>query len=132
MRDLNDLYLFAAVVEHGGFSQASRALGLPKSRLSRRVAALEERLATRLVQRSTRLFAVTNAGRAFLQHCQLMISEADAAENAVAEIQVVPRGLLRISCPITMTQYVIGPVLLQFLLANPEVRASSSSRPTGS
>jgi DNA-binding transcriptional LysR family regulator len=122
MRDLNDLYLFAAVVEHGGFSQASRALGLPKSRLSRRVAALEERLATRLVQRSTRTFAVTDAGRAFLQHCQAMIAEADAAENAVAEIQAVPRGLLRISCPITMTQYVIGPILPDFLLANPEVR----------
>jgi DNA-binding transcriptional LysR family regulator len=122
MRDLNDLYLFAAVVEHGGFSQASRALGLPKSRLSRRVAALEERLATRLVQRSTRTFAVTDAGRAFLQHCQLMIAEADAAENAVAEIQAVPRGLLRISCPITMTQYVVGPILPPFLLANPGVR----------
>jgi DNA-binding transcriptional LysR family regulator len=122
MRDLNDLYLFAAVVEHGGFSQASRALGLPKSRLSRRVAALEERLATRLVQRSTRTFAVTDAGRAFLQHCQQMIAEADAAENAVAEIQAVPRGLLRISCPITMTQYVIGPILPRFLLENPEVR----------
>jgi DNA-binding transcriptional LysR family regulator len=122
MRDLNDLYLFAAVVEHGGFSQASRALGLPKSRLSRRVAALEERLATRLVQRSTRTFAVTDAGRAFLQHCQLMVSEADAAENAVAEIQAVPRGLLRVSSPITMTQYVIGPILPAFLLANPDVR----------
>jgi DNA-binding transcriptional LysR family regulator len=122
VRDLNDLYLFAAVVEHGGFSQASRALGLPKSRLSRRVAALEERLATRLVQRSTRTFAVTDAGRAFLQHCQQMIAEADAAENAVAEIQAVPRGLLRISCPITMTQYVVGPLLPQFLLTNTEVR----------
>jgi DNA-binding transcriptional LysR family regulator len=122
MRDLNDLFLFAAVVEHGGFSQASRALGLPKSRLSRRVAALEERLATRLVHRSTRTFAVTDAGRAFLEHCQSMIAEADAAENAVAEIQAVPRGLLRISCPITMTQYVMGPILPAFLLANPEVR----------
>jgi len=127
MRDLNDLYLFASVVEHGGFSRASRALGLPKSRLSRRVAALEERLATRLVQRSTRTFAVTDAGRAFLQHCQSMIAEADAAENAVAEIQAVPRGLLRISCPITMTQYVIGPILPAFLLANPEVRVDLMS-----
>jgi DNA-binding transcriptional LysR family regulator len=109
-------------VEHGGFSPASRVLGLPKSRLSRRVAALEERLGVRLVQRSTRTFSVTDAGRAFLQHCQAMLAEAEAAENAVAEIQSMPRGLVRVSCPITMTQYVLGPVLPGFLLANPEVR----------
>lgn len=124
---MNDLFLFALVVEHGGFSQAGRALGLPKSRLSRRVAALEERLGTRLVQRSTRTFAVTDAGRAFLQHCQAMIAEADAAENAVAEIQACPRGLVRISCPITMTQYVLGPILPGFLLANPEIRVDLMS-----
>jgi DNA-binding transcriptional LysR family regulator len=122
MRDLNDLYLFAQIVEHGGFSPASRALGLPKSRLSRRIAALEERLGTRLVQRSTRTFAVTDAGRAFLQHCQAMIAEAEAAENAVAEIRAEPRGLVRVSCPVTMTQFVLGPILPAFLLRNPEVR----------
>lgn len=122
IRDLNDFHLFAFVVEHGGFSQASRALNVPKSRLSRRVAALEERLGTRLVQRSTRTFAVTDAGRAFLQHCQVIISEADAAENAVAAMQARPRGLVRISCSVTMTQFILGPILPAFLLANPEVR----------
>lgn len=122
MRDLNDMYLFAQVAEHGGFSAASRALGIPKSRLSRRIGALEERLGTRLVQRSTRTFAVTAAGQQFLQHCQAMIAEADAADHAVAEIQSKPRGTVRVSCPVTMSQFVLGPVLPPFLLANPEVR----------
>jgi DNA-binding transcriptional LysR family regulator len=122
VRDLNDMYLFVQVAEHGGFSAASRALDIPKSRLSRRIVALEERLGTRLVQRSTRTFAVTAAGQQFLQHCQAMIAEADAADNAVAEIQSKPRGTVRVSCSVTMSQFVLGPILPQFLLANPEVR----------
>ena len=62
MRDLNDLSFFAAVVTHGGFSSASRALAVPKSRISRRVAALEAQLGVRLVERSTRRFNVTEVG----------------------------------------------------------------------
>ena len=54
MQDLNDLYYFAKVVESGGFAAAGRLLGIPKSRLSRRVAELEERLGARLLQRTTR------------------------------------------------------------------------------
>ena len=95
---------------------------MPKSRLSRRVAALEERLGTRLVQRSTRTFAVTDAGRVLLQHCQAIIAEAEAAENAVAAMQARPRGLVRVSCSVTMSQYVLGPIMPALLLANPEVR----------
>ncbi len=62
MQDLNDLYYFAAVVDHGGFAAAERALGIPKSRLSRRISALETELGVRLLQRSTRRFAVTDVG----------------------------------------------------------------------
>ena len=62
MQDLNDLYYFAAVVDHGGFAAAERALGIPKSRLSRRISALESELGVRLLQRSTRRFAVTDVG----------------------------------------------------------------------
>jgi len=124
VRDLNDMYLFVQVAEQGGFSAASRVLGIPKSRLSRRIEALEERLGARLVQRSTRTFAVSAAGQLFLQHCQAMIAAADAADDAVAEIQSKPRGTVRVSCPVTMAQFVIGPILPPFLLANPEVRIS--------
>lgn len=62
--DLNELYYFAQVVEHGGFAPAGRALGLPKSKLSRRVALLEERLGAQLLLRSTRSFAVTEVASA--------------------------------------------------------------------
>ena len=68
MQDLNDLYYFAQVVEHGGFAPAGRALGLPKSKLSRRIALLEERLGVRLLQRTTRHFSVTDVGQSFYEH----------------------------------------------------------------
>ena len=73
MQDLNDLWYFVQVVDNGGFSPASRAIGIPKSRLSRRIALLEESLETRLIQRSTRSFTVTEAGQIFYRHCKAMI-----------------------------------------------------------
>lgn len=123
-RDFNDLFLFAQVVIHNGYSSASRTLGVPKSRLSRRIAALEERLGSRLVQRSSRTFAVTAAGQLFLQHCLAMIAAADAAELAVAQTQERPCGLVRVSCTISMAQSMLGPILPAFLSKNPEVNVS--------
>lgn len=125
--DLNDLFLFAQVVSHGGFSSASRSLGIPKSRVSRRIASLEERLGARLVQRSTRTFAITAAGQLFLQHCQRIVAEARAAEAAVMEIQKTPRGMVRISCPITMAQSMLGQLLPRYLIDNPEVTVEVTS-----
>ena len=63
MQDLNDLYYFAAVVDHGGFSPAGRALGIQKSKLSRRILLLEERLGVRLLNRSSRRFSATRGAR---------------------------------------------------------------------
>lgn len=125
--DLNDLFLFAQVVGHGGFSAASRSLGIPKSRLSRRISSLEERLGARLVQRSTRTFAITAAGQLFLKHCQRVVAEAEAAEATVMEMQKTPRGLVRISCPITMAEAVLGRLLPQYLIDNPQVRVEVTS-----
>ena len=68
MRDLNDLYYYAQVVDHGGFAPAGRALSVPKSSLSRRIALLEERLGVRINQRSTRRFSVTDIGREYYEH----------------------------------------------------------------
>jgi DNA-binding transcriptional LysR family regulator len=80
MRDLNDLFFFVQAVEHGGFAPAARNLGMPKSRLSRRIAMLEDRLGVRLFQRSTRRFAVAEIGKEYYRHCAAMLVEADAAE----------------------------------------------------
>src|SRR6478735_1247359 len=108
--DLNDLRFFASVVEHGGFSAAGRALGVPKSRLSKRVALLEERLGVRLLQRTTRRFAVTEIGERFLAHCRAMLEEAQAAQDAVDELRAEPRGIVRASCPVSFSQTVLAHV----------------------
>ena len=122
MQDLNDLYLFAKVVEHRGFSPAGRALGIPKSTLSRRVSLLEERLGVRLLQRSTRRFAVTEVGLDFVQHCLAMVAEAEAAQEAVERVQAEPRGLIRVSCPIPLSLTTVAPLVARFLARHPGVR----------
>ncbi len=122
LADLNDLRFFAAVVEHGGFSAAGRALGVPKSRLSKRVALLEERLGVRLLQRTTRRFAVTEVGERFYTHCRAMIEEAQAAQDAVAELSVEARGVVRMSCPVSMAQTVLAYLLPDFLALHPKVQ----------
>jgi DNA-binding transcriptional LysR family regulator len=119
--DLNDLYFFAAVVTHGGFAPAGRALGVPKSKLSRRIALLEERLGVRLIQRSTRSFAVTDVGQRYYQHCRAMLTEAEAAEESVAVLQSEPSGLVRLSCPVALLAARVGPMLAQFMARYPRV-----------
>ncbi|MBS0295922.1 MAG: LysR family transcriptional regulator [Proteobacteria bacterium] len=122
MQDLNDLYYFAAVVDHHGFAAAARALAVPKSTLSRRVAQLEARLGVRLLERSTRRFSVTPAGQTFYQHCRAMAAEAQAAEDAMAEAQAEPRGLVRISAPVMVAQGQLAGLLPRFLHQYPKVR----------
>jgi len=122
MQDLNDLYYFSIVVEKNGFAAAGRALEIPKSRLSRRIAQLEDRLGVRLLQRSTRSFAVTDAGQRFYRHCQAVIAEAQAAEEAVAHLTSEPRGLVRMSCPVSITQNVMANVLPGFAEEHPQVK----------
>ncbi len=128
--DLNDLYFFAMVVEHGGFSAAARALGVPKSRLSKRIAGLEERLGVRLLQRTTRRFVVTEVGERFHSHCQAVLEEARAAQEAVDELRAEPRGVVRVSCPVSLAQTVIAYLLPDFLSRYPkvQVRLLSSDR----
>ncbi|MCW1936919.1 LysR substrate-binding domain-containing protein [Pseudomonas sp. MDMC_285] len=99
MQDLNDLFYFAKVVEAGGFAAAGRLLGIPKSRLSRRIAELEQRLGARLLQRSTRKLALTDIGERYLRHCQAMLLEAEQAEETVTNLTSEPRGRVRFSTP---------------------------------
>ncbi|WP_291717065.1 LysR substrate-binding domain-containing protein [Magnetospirillum sp. 64-120] len=122
MRDLNDLYYFTQVVEHGGFSAAGRALGVPKSKLSRRVAQLEDSLGVRLLQRSSRRFALTEMGQAYYRHCRAMVVEAEAAEEVIEHSQAEPQGTIRLSCPVTLVQVRLAPVVTRFLAENPKVR----------
>ncbi|WP_245537396.1 LysR family transcriptional regulator [Thiocystis violascens] len=92
MDDFNDLVYFASVVEHHGFSAAARATGVEKTRLSRRVAALEGRLGVRLLQRSTRSLALTEAGQRFYDHCLAAVEGARVAYESIAELRREPAG----------------------------------------
>ncbi|KKW67357.1 LysR family transcriptional regulator [Lampropedia cohaerens] len=122
MHDLNDFYYYAQVIEHGGFAAAGRALGLPKSKLSRRVAALEARLGVRLIQRSTRRFVVTDVGQRFHAHCKAMLVEAEAAEAAVLSSRAEPAGVVRMSCPTALLQAQVAHMVADFMVAYPAVQ----------
>ena len=122
MQDLNDLYYFAKVVEAGGFAAAGRLLGIPKSRLSRRIAELEERLGARLLQRTTRSLKLTAVGERYLRHCQAMLLEAEMADEAVASMSSEPRGRLRMSCPVGLAHEFLPGVIGSFLERYPQVQ----------
>ncbi|WP_447790583.1 MULTISPECIES: LysR substrate-binding domain-containing protein [Pseudomonas] len=122
MQDLNDLYYFAKVVEAGGFAAAGRLLGIPKSRLSRRIAELEERLGARLLQRTTRQLNLTAVGERYLRHCQAMLLEAEMADEAVASMSNEPRGRLRVSCPVGLAHEILPGVISNFLEKFPQVQ----------
>lgn len=122
MQDLNDLYYFSAVVDHGGFAAAERALGIPKSRLSRRISALEEEMGVRLLQRSTRRFAVTDVGTAVHRHAQTMLAEAQAAREVVDRLSAEPRGVIRVSVPVGLAQQMMPKLMPEFLARYPQVR----------
>lgn len=122
MHDMNDMLYFAEVVERGGFAAAGRHLGLPKSKLSRRVAELEGRLGVRLLQRTTRKLSLTEVGAMYLRHCVAMRDEAQAAQEAVDHVQTEPRGTVRVACPVTLALGTIGPLVPVFLARYPQVR----------
>jgi DNA-binding transcriptional LysR family regulator len=121
MRDLNDLHFFAAVVAHGGFSPAARALDLPKSRISRRVSALEAQLGVRLIERSTRRFNVTEVGQEVYRHARAALAEADAIQEVASRLKAEPQGLIRVSCPLG-AERIIAAALPQFLKQYPRLR----------
>lgn len=120
-QDLNDLFFFAQVVDHHGFASAGRALGIPKSKLSRRVSLLEERLGVRLIQRSTRSFSVTEIGQNYYNHCKAMLVEAEAAQESIDKNRAEPQGIVRLSCPVALLHARVGEILADFMVANPRV-----------
>ena len=122
MQDLNAMILFAKVVEHGSYSAAARALGVPTSKLSRRVADLEKQLGVRLLQRTTRKVIVTDVGQTYYQHCAALESEALAAQEAIERTRSEPQGLVRMSCPVSLMNGPVSGAIAKFLIAHPLVR----------
>lgn len=130
MQDLNDLYYFVQVVDRGGFAAAGRALGMQKSKLSRRIALLEERLGVRLIQRSTRRFSVTEIGQEYYERCVAVLVEAEAAQSVIERVRSEPQGVIRIACPTALLNFQFGELIARFMIANPrvEIHLESTNR----
>ena len=120
MMDLNEMLVFARVVQAGSFTAAAAALGMPKSTVSRKVTELEERLKSRLLQRTTRKLSLTDVGRTYYDYCARIAAEIDDAERAVSSLQATPRGLLRVTAPVNAA--FLAPIVSEFLKRYPEVR----------
>ncbi|WP_300543915.1 LysR substrate-binding domain-containing protein [Maricaulis sp.] len=119
--DLNDYYYFVHVVEKQGFASAGRALGVPKSRLSRHIAQLEDRLGARLIQRTSRQFVVTDVGMAFYNHARTALDAIEAAETTVRQKTHDLSGRVRLSCSVGIAQFALSRILADFLEENPKV-----------
>jgi len=120
--NLNDLRLFAEVVERGSFTAAARCLGLQTSKLSRRVRALEEELGVRLLNRTSRSLSLTETGRRFHQHCLALLAESKAAKEMVNQTRSKPQGTVRISCPAALLSSGIAEIISRYIQDNPQVQ----------
>lgn len=120
--DLNDIVIFTKVVQEKSFIKASRALDIPKSTVSRKVAELEERLGARLLQRTTRSLSLTDVGHAYYQHALRVVAELEQAEQAVTHLQATPRGPLRVTIPVNAG--FLRSAITSFVERYPDVRVS--------
>ncbi|MBZ4333841.1 LysR family transcriptional regulator [Corallococcus interemptor] len=118
--DLNELLVFARVVQAGSFTAAAKALRMPKSTVSRKVSELEERVGAQLLQRTTRTLHLTEVGRAYYAHCERIVAEAEAAELAVTRMQAGPQGLLRVTTPLSV--HFLAPLVARFMEQYPDVQ----------
>lgn len=122
MHSFDDDYYFFLVVKHGGFSAASEASNITKSKLSRRILDLESQFNVSLIQRSTRHFKVTPLGQEFYQECCKVIAQVECANNVLLKQKSEPQGLIKISCPALMMQFQVRTLLNQFLKDYPKVQ----------
>ncbi|GAB2922791.1 LysR substrate-binding domain-containing protein [Paraburkholderia jirisanensis] len=127
MLDLKDVYYFAQVVDHGGFTSAGAVLGLRKSTLSNRIKALETSLGVRLINRSARHFAMTEPGAEFYQYALALLQSAHLAEDAVRHTHDEPCGVVRVTSPVEVSQYLLRDVLPTFLRRYPQVTVQENA-----
>ena len=121
MHSFDDYYYFYLVVKYGGFSAASEASNITKSKLSRRILDLESKYNISLIQRSTRHFKVTPLGQELFEECVKIIQQVECANNVLLKQKNDPQGLIKISCPNMMMEHQIRPLLNQFLKQYPKV-----------
>ncbi|USD35915.1 LysR family transcriptional regulator [Ferrimonas sp. SCSIO 43195] len=117
-----DLALFSAVVEHGSQSEAARILGVPVSKVSRRIAQLEQHLGCRLLERTHRGLTVTEAGEAVLERCRVILCEVDELELSVGRLQGRPEGAITVAAPLDFINLVCRPALMRFHQQFPDLQ----------
>ncbi len=120
--DLNEIVVFARVVEKGSFTAAAESLGVPKSNVSRKIRHLEQRLGTTLLRRTTRKLFLTDTGATYFRHAQRVVAEMSAAETALRQMQSAPRGTLRIAVSVEFGEAFLGAVVTDYLHRYPKVR----------
>ena len=117
-----EIAMFLEVAKQLSFVRAAERLQVETGSLSRAIANLEKRLGTRLLQRTTRVVSLTEVGLIYAQKCEQIMAAFDEAGDAVAQLHQKPRGLLRVSVPMTLGQLHISPLISEFLYECPDVR----------
>lgn len=122
MDKLNSLRAFVKVVELGSFSEAGRQLRLSRSAISKYVGELEQDLGVQLLNRTTRHASATENGQAYFERALSILADLDAADQAVAQAQSTPRGLLRVNAPMSFGTLQLGPAIADFMAQCPELQ----------
>lgn len=121
MSQLQDMRIFVATVDAESFTAAADRLGLSKQFVSKRIAALEKRLGAQLLVRTTRRQHVTDVGLAYYERTQRILQDVDDAEQMIANQMATPRGVLRLSAPMTFATMHLGTLVATFMRRHPEV-----------
>ncbi|GGB51681.1 LysR family transcriptional regulator [Oceanisphaera marina] len=112
---------FVAVADGESFTRAAKRLGVSTAQVSRQVSALEARLSTKLFYRTTRKVSVTEAGQIYYQHCRQVLDGLEEAERTITNLQLAPKGKLKLTAPITFGEKTIAPLVNDFVLRYPEL-----------
>ncbi len=121
MTRIMDLETFVEVVTQGSFTRAAEKLGVSKSYVSKQIAVLEDNLGVRLLNRTTRKIATTDAGQAFYERARRILDDVDEAQRSVMQLNTAPRGVLRMSAPMSFGLQFVTPIVAKFMCANPEL-----------
>ncbi len=120
--ELNEMGVYATVVELGSFTRAAAKLSMPKSTVSRHVSQLENRLGVRLLNRTTRQLKPTEVGKLYFHHCSRIVEEAEQAREVIQTMQAQPSGLLRITLPLAFGSDFMQNLIKDFLELHPKIK----------
>jgi len=124
--DLNLVTAFVRVVEQQSFTSAAKALGLPKSSVSRRVTELEEELGVQLLHRTTRKLALTEAGRSYFEQAERALTELQAAAESATGMDTEARGIVRVTAPVDIGVMGLADIVTEFVRAYPDIHVELS------